>query len=211
MATRTPLPVPLPVLKTLAPAAVLFFVYNLISGSLPAAAELAGFIGGLACGLVLGYGVSQQKPDVRRVAATITATALSIAVAALFLHGIADVRPELARLAAVEEKTAGEYRSAVNRFRTGRLSAEKLADLIEQTIVPELHMVSARLEAIEGVPPEHEPMMASAGEYLRLRNESWRLRAEALRSSSIPALRNAERSERAAQEALQRTTLVQSR
>jgi hypothetical protein len=47
--------------------------------------------------------------------------------------------------------------------------------------VPELLAVDARLASLRNVPPEHQPIVADAREFLRLRTESWRARADALR------------------------------
>jgi hypothetical protein len=52
------------------------------------------------------------------------------------------------------------------------------------------------------VPPEHQPLVAAAQEYLRQRDESWRLRAEALRTANLGMLRKAERTERLSLETL---------
>ena len=81
------------------------------------------------------------------------------------MRGISDVRPELARVVDVEGRTASAYGAAVDRFEIGRLTAEALAKLIERTIIPELQATHARLEAINGVPPEHQPLVAAAKEY----------------------------------------------
>jgi hypothetical protein len=41
--------------------------------------------------------------------------------------------------------------------------------------------VDARLEALRNVPPEYRPLVDDARAYLRLRCQSWRLRAAAIR------------------------------
>jgi erythromycin esterase-like protein len=125
-----------------------------------------------------------------------------ILASAAMLRGIADVRPELARVVAIEEQTVVAYEKAVGQFKNGALSSQALAKMISQSIVPELEAARARLKAVNGVPPEHQPLVASAEEYFRLRDESWRLRADALRRSNMGALRAADRSERASLEAL---------
>ena len=84
------------------------------------------------------------------------------------------------------------------------MNAAGLAQVIERKITPELHAMQARLKTLGRVPPEHQPLLASAEEYLKLRDESWRLRAAALHKSSMPALRKAETAERASLEAFER-------
>ena len=84
------------------------------------------------------------------------------------------------------------------------MTAEALAQVIDRSIVPELHAALARLKALDGVPPEHQALVAGAQEYLRLRDESWRFRAEGLRKTNMLKLRQAENAERISLEALHR-------
>ena len=51
---------------------------------------------------------------------------------------------------------------------------------------------------------DHQPLIDQASEYLRLRESSWRLRAEALRKSNLATLREAERAEQESFRVLQR-------
>ena len=71
-------------------------------------------------------------------------------------------------------------------------------------IVPELHQVAGRLRALQNVPPEKKPLVASAESFLKLRDESWRLRAGALHKSDMPGLRQADSKEQASRDAFQR-------
>jgi membrane associated rhomboid family serine protease len=201
---RSEVTVPLRTIRKLAPAAVIFTLYNLASGTLPTDAELAGLCVGVISGLFLTRTIGDGKPAPRLVAASL-ATALVVAfVSAVLLRGVADVRPEIARVVAVEQETASTYRTAVDRFRRGRISLDALIQLIEGTIVPEIQAADARVKALEGVPREHRSLVADAQEYLRLRHESWRLRSEGLREANMATLRKAEGTERASLEALKR-------
>ena len=132
------------------------------------------------------------------------ATAASTYSAAVPLRGFTDVKPEVARVVAFEDRTATVYQAAVDRFTRGVESAEALAQVIERTILPELRSVRARLNAIPNVPPDHRPIVADAEEYLRLRDESWRLRADGLQSHNMLTLRKADRTERASLDVLER-------
>jgi len=198
-----PVRIPLQTLTRMAPVAGLFLLYTLAAGGFGTAA-LAGLLTGFVCGLVFARRATEQKTPMVQIAAAVAVTAVIIIASAAILRGVADVRPEIARLVALEDRTAGAYEKAVNQFRNGALSAQALAKLINQTIMPELQTAQARLKAIQGVPPEHQALVASAEEYFRLRDESWRLRADALFKSNLVALRAADRSERASLEALER-------
>ena len=80
--------------------------------------------------------------------------------------------------------------------------------LIEGTIVPELQAARGHLKAVERVPREQLPLVAAADEYLALREKAWRMRADALREASMPALREADRAERASLDAFRRIRSV---
>ena len=197
---RSTLTIPLMALKKLGPATAVFILYNVANNGLESAAELAGLFVGFVCGLVLSRGVSDRKPPARRVAAAMAATVVIAVAFAVPLHGVDDVRPEIDRVIAVEDRTASAYQATVSRFRNGRSSAEVLAQLIDRTIIPELQAAHVRVEALDRVPSEHQPLVAGAEEYFRLRYESWRLRAEELRKTDMLKLRGAEGTELAADE-----------
>ena len=190
--------------KRLAPLAVVFLLFNMASGILGGGAELAGFAAGFICGIVLTSGVSARTPPVPRVAMTMAVTVIVAVASAVPLRGVTDVRPEITRVLAIEESTASAYRGAVQQFKLGTVTAGGLAQMIERKITPELNAMQARLKTLGRVPPEHQQLLASAEEYLRLRDESWRLRAAALHKSSMLALRNAEGAERASLQAFER-------
>ena len=191
---RSTITIPLRTAKRLIPAAAVFLLYN----GLQSGPDHVGFLVGFACGLVLARGIGDQKPAARRVAVAIGATAVIAIAAAVPLRGVTDARPELARVVAVEDRTASAYDAARDRFALGRVAVAKLIELIDGTILPELQEAQARLTALNGVPAVHQPLVAHAEEYLRLRDESWRLRSDGLRKTNMLTLRKADDRERAA-------------
>ena len=191
---RSPLTIRLAALKPLAPAAGIFMLYA-VATSRGNGAELAGLVPGLVCGLVLARRMSERKPPAVRIAAAAAVAFAIAAVLAVPLRGMTDARPEIARVIAFEERTALAYQAAVNQFKLGAINAEALARVIERTIVPDLQGVLTRVTALERVPPVQEALVMSAEMYLRLRDQSWRLRAEGLHKSSMRTLRKADESE----------------
>jgi len=189
---RSNLTIPLIAVNRLAPAAILFVVYNFVNDNLGSAAELTGLLTGLVCGAFLARGVWERKAPARRAAYAMAATLVIAVLGALPLRGITDVKPEIERTLAAEDRTAGTYQQAAEKFRRNRMTAEALAQVIDRTIIPELKVTDERLKALEGVPKEHEPLVANAEEYVRLRSASWRLRAEWLRKAGREALRGTE-------------------
>jgi membrane associated rhomboid family serine protease len=197
---RSTVTIPLVALVRLVPAAAVFILYNLANDGLGITAELTGLVAGLVCGLYLARGVSDGQPLARQVAAAMAAAAVIAVASAVPLRGVTDVRPEIERVVGLEDRTASAYRTAVDRFRHGRITAEAVAQLIDRTIEPELRAADARLKAVDGVPREQQPLVASAEEYLRLRYESWRLRAERLHKTDVPTVQEARDTEPASTE-----------
>jgi hypothetical protein len=182
--------------KQIAPVAGVFALVSLIDGGLAASAEIAGFSAGFICGVVVSHGVGVRTPPVPRVAITMAVIAVVAVVTAVPLRGLADVRPEISRVMALEKETVSIYERSVKQFQLGTLNAPALARVIERSISPEFQAMQARLKALGRIPPEHQSLVAGAEEYLRLRDESWRLRAAALHKSNMAGLRKADAAER---------------
>jgi len=179
-------------IRRIATVAVVMLFVNAIGGSLTFAAELAALATGLAAGVVLMRGIAESVPPAQRLAATTAGGLLLAILTAWPLNGISDVRPEIARVVATEDRTASAYVAELERLKKGKTTAEGVAHVIDATISPALEEVDARLKALKKVPPEHQAMLNDAQQYLRLRAESWRLRAASLRAATrTPAQRKA--------------------
>jgi hypothetical protein len=201
---RSELTFTLAAVRKLAPVAAVFLIVHAVSGSISSDAAMAGLGTGGLIGLVLARRVGSQKPAARELAIVMATTVVVVAAGALTLSGVADVRPEIQRVIATEDKTARAYEAALKQFQLGAIKAEALAQIIERTIVPELRAARLRLKAMAGVPAEHQPIVAATEEYLRLRDESWRLRAEGLNTHSMTMLERADGAERASLDAFDR-------
>jgi rhomboid protease GluP len=200
---RSTLTVPVAVLEGLWPGVAVFVVYNTLTEGLASETMRVGLVVGFTGGMLVAGRIIADKPPVRRVAAVLAATVAIVVVLAAPLRGLADVSDEVARVRAGEERTARAYDTAVDRFKSGRITAHELAALADR-IVGELQAVQSELVAIDNVPTEHWPMIARASEYLRLRQDSWRLRAEGLRAGRTQTLQEADAAEHSALAALER-------
>jgi hypothetical protein len=203
------LTIPLNVTKRLAPLAAIFVLYKAATTGLWNAPALAALVCGIVGGIVVAREVNERTPQIRRMATAMVTMLTVVTLYALIavrppLNETVDVRPEIDRVLAVENRTATLYDKEVERFRSGRITRVALADVIENTIVPELQVVAGRLRALHDVPPEQKPLVASAETFLKLRDESWQLRAGALHKSDMPGLRQADSKEQASREAFQR-------
>ncbi len=199
------MPISLAALKRILGGGAFCVAYTLMTDHLGLAAELSGMATGLTAGLVLARGVAREKPALPRAAIVVVATLIVAVASFAALEGVIDARPELVRIAVIEDRIAVDYANAVRDFTLGRMPAKKLALFIDRTILPPLRAERARIEALHGIPREQAPMLAAARQYFTLREESWRRRAEGLRTANMKLLREAETSERAALDALQRT------
>ena len=203
LVSRSPLSIPLPAARRLAPGLAVFVLYTAATGGLTNAAALNGLVMGFACGLLVSKGFGDRKPPALRSAAALASALVIATVSAFSMRGFTDVKPELERIMAVETQTASLYEKAVEQFRLGGINADALAQVIDRTILPELKAAHARLSTLDRVPAEHRSMVTAAVEYLRLRGESWRLRAEGLHHGSMPTLQKADRTERASLDVLE--------
>ena len=200
---RSTLTVPLLTAVKLVPAAAVFVLYSTMAG-FDGAAEIAGLAAGLVYGLVLAQEVGARTPSPLRVGCTTGAVLLVAIAVAVPLRGLTDVRPEIERVAAVEHQTVSLYDNAVRRFTKGEISIIALSEVIDQSILPELRAARARFKKLERVPREQEPLVLAANEYFRLREESWRVRADALRKINMATMQQAEDKERVSLLALDR-------
>jgi membrane associated rhomboid family serine protease len=192
-----PLTIPVVALKRLGPAAVLFILYSAANDGLTISAELTGLIVGFAGGLALSRGVGERIPPRRRIQVAMTAAAVMAIAASIPLRGITDARPEIERVVALEARTASTYQTALDRLKNRRITTEALAQMIDGTILPELRATDARLKSLDGVPHEQQSLVARAEEFLRLRAESWRLRADVLRKTNTLTARAGDSTEQA--------------
>jgi membrane associated rhomboid family serine protease len=188
-------------IKTLAVPAVLFIAYSLATDDLATSAEIAGVVSGFMAGLLLARSAADRKPALPRVAAAAVAAAVIVFVLSEPVRGLVDPREEIAAVIAMETRTAAKYDAAVVRFSKGSVTAGVLASLIERMILPELKTANRRVNALGRVPADQQDVVAEARDYLRMREESWRLRAHALQKASMPLLRQADQNEKRALDA----------
>jgi membrane associated rhomboid family serine protease len=201
---RPRLVLPLITIKLLAICGGLFVAYSWLTGA--AAVVVVGFASGLFAGLTVSRGVNTRRTPAIRMAATVATMACVAIVTAVPLKGITDARREIEIVLETETQTAQAFKAALQDFTDGRMTDKALAVVIDRVILPELDYVSGRLAKVDRnmVPREQVPMITAAEEYLTLRNESWTLRANALRSGKMSILWIADKKEALSLEALWR-------
>lgn len=196
------LTMPLIAAEWLAGCAALFAAYVVATDAAPVA--VVGFVSGLVPGLLVARGVNTRRTPATRMVATVVTMACVAIVTAVPLRGITDARRHIEEVIEVEERTAETFRTALEEFGLGRMSAVRVADIIDQVIVPEVKHQRDRLDRLEGVPAGQRPLIEAAVEYLRLRDESWAIRSTAFRTGKMKTLRAADETEAASMQAFKR-------
>ena len=196
------LAIPLIGFKYLAASAGVFMVYTMAFGD--AGGAIVGLLIGLLLGLVVAKGVNEGRTPAMRLAAAVPIT-IAIAVStAVPLRRITDARPTLQAIVALEQRTSSTFRGALEEFTAGRMTAGALAQVIERSIVSELETARVQLEKLDRVPLEQQARVEAAVDYLRLRENSWRVRSQALTKRRMAMLREADAQEAASLVTFQR-------
>lgn len=204
--------IPLAMLKWLAPGIALFVLSTIASDGLTSEDSVAGWAVGFVIGAAVTMNAAQAKPATALVALATLPVALLIAAISLPIQSDINVRRQLAYLVALEDRTADMYRQGLERFEKDlrRMNRDILTEMIDRRIVPELAGATTEMAALAGIMPEFQPLVESGREYLRLRQESWRLRAEGLRKSNIRLLQEADTLEQESIRALRPLRSVQA-
>lgn len=120
------------------------------------------------------------------------------------LRAVTDIRPSITAIIANEEHSASEYDEAVLRFRKGTITSRDLSQIIDRAILPRVQHDNQHFAQLGDVPEEDAPLVTEALHYLHLRRDSWRTRSEALRKGNMAQLKEADKAEHGALEALAR-------
>ena len=205
------LTIPLSVAQRIAPSVGFFILYGLATHRFGNVAALAGLATGLWGGLFFARDVSERKPVMSRLAGAMAACVFVFATYAVITRQkpveVVDVQSEIQHVIAVETHTSRVYDKAVTGFRKGRLTVEALTDLIERTIIPEVRAASMRVDALKSVPAQDEQIVRVASDYLKLRDESWHMRAKALHAASTSGLHEADLKEEVSLEVFRKLDL----
>ena len=156
----------------------------------------------LLAGLRMWARAIHAKNRLAQAAAIVVLAVAAAGAIRLLREPPTDVRPEIERLLAVESETTAIYDAAATQFKQGTLDSESLARLIKRKIKPQLQGVRVRVMSLENVRDDHQPLLEKAKEYLRLRDESWKMRADALHRRDMKSLQRVELTERASLAAL---------
>lgn len=171
--------------------AIAFLLFNLVLGfSVPwidMAAHLGGFATGFVCGLILSRDLSVSRTRVLLRSLTLAGIGLAACVAAV--RELPERPPDLLMISEdlqrVESESVALYNSSMDALRTEQQTPEAAADLIRRRIAGRLPGLMQALKRVPTPNPEAEQYRQALLEYLRLREEGWRLIAEAVETNSL--------------------------
>ena len=196
--------VPLAMYKWLAPGIALVVLSTIVSDGLTSEHSVAGWAVGFIIGVAVTLNAAESKPATGLVSIATVPVIVLIAGVSIPIQSDINVRRQLAYLVTLEDRTTETYRQGLERFeKVRRMESKVLTEIIDRSIIPQFTSVSSEMAALDHVMPDLKPLVDSAGEYLRLRKESWRLRAEGLRKSNMRLLQQADTLEQESVHALQ--------
>ena len=179
-------------LRKSVPAFLAFNVgYGLILERLDAANYLGAVAAGLACGLIMARpltaaGVANRWRGNLVVAAL--SAAMVVAAAMIVSPPPADLKAEFDRLVELESQLTSIYEAG---RADQRVPERRFADLIDDEIIRPWRAERARLESLGRVAPADQPAWRILKDYVRLREQSWTLLAQAVRSGDKEMLEEA--------------------
>jgi hypothetical protein len=130
----------------------------------------------------------------RRNVAVLLAGAVVLILAAVALPDAPpDVNSELQRIAEREEDVWDRYEASVREAERGAMSEADLAATVERDILPDLVEIRRRIEGIIDTPHVRHAQLLRLTEYMKMREESLKLRVEAIREQDMGKLERAEK------------------
>jgi rhomboid protease GluP len=176
-----------------------FLGYNLLFGimspRIDMAAHVGGLVAGFACGLILSQRLSVDVIPRRllRNAAVAVVGAIALTLAACALpHGLPDIDREMQHFADVEKRCLNVYRTLVEQAQRGAVNDADVAEVIEREVLPPWVESRRRIEGLLGLPYGNQRFLSRLVEYVRCREESWRLRVEGLRKQDPATCKQAD-------------------
>jgi rhomboid protease GluP len=189
--------IPADVANKLRKNALIFLGYNLIWGlahrGTDVAGHLGGLVGGLACGFALAKCLRAEGTNARsRINLQVLSAGLAIlALAAASRPKTVDLQQEIARFTDTETRVQATYNQALQKARSGALSDQEFARLVEADVIGLWHVARRRLGALHGLPEAQTLVLTRVERYAATRERAWVVFAEALRHQDLREVRQA--------------------
>jgi rhomboid protease GluP len=180
-----------PTWRRLRNSGLLFLGYNLVVGLLieeiDMAGHVSGFVTGIACGLVLMRrpSLASSARNGRRQAQVVAAGAALLCCAFQVVPPAPpDFHREMNRFTVEERECIRRYSEAAQRMSDGALSRSAFVDVVETEVLPRWETAGERILSLSQHPAAKGRLQPELAEYVRARQESWRLLVTAIRSNN---------------------------
>jgi hypothetical protein len=111
----------------------------------------------------------------------------------------------LQHMAALDRQAASAYKDAVKRLRAGKITPGQMGTILETTVIPPAREGYEAVSALTA-DAEQQAEQQALTEYMRLRLESWTLRAQGAHADSVDLFRAADKKQAEAAAAMRRAT-----
>ena len=211
--------IPIRVLTTVANGAAMFVGVNLVAGLLwNVQAELttssalsgtmidvAGHIGGLVTGFVVGCALAQPltpAPSAFRAGRSLLVSVAGILVAAgatRYVPRVDDLTAALHGLRDLEERSLALYNDSLRKLRAHELQPRQFADIIDTKLLPPWNQARASLLSLR-LPQPQRTLAVSTFAVMAWTADEWQLTAEGVRAEDVGLIERANRKRQAADE-----------
>lgn len=173
------------VLSRLRASVFVFLAWNIGYGIFRQQMDNAGFLAGLATGVLCGLVAALPLGEGRGLRRMFRNALLVACGAALVFFAAYAVRPsplgaEVARYQDVSKRSLGIYTEAKQRFEEDRIRPEQFVKIIKRDVLPDWDEQAKRFHELKDVPEKAAPLLKTIERSMALRAEAWRLGAEAL-------------------------------
>jgi membrane associated rhomboid family serine protease len=184
--------------RPLQKSALVFVAFNVVYGlgkqGIDLAAHLGGLAAGFACGLVLAAPLT-AKGVAGRSWRNLELVGLGLVAvwgaAALLPRGV-DLLAEMDAAAGLRAGAIRTYDAARGEWKAGRLTGERLAEVLEAQVLPEWQKSRERLDALHArLPAVQQERIEPLRSYLAARQKGWEGLAEALREGDAEKIEKA--------------------
>jgi rhomboid protease GluP len=178
-------------LTSLLKGATIFIGYNLIYGLAKPEVDLAAHLGGLAAGFVAGLflipslGERSAGGNFGRYAVGALIGTAMLAATLVALPKPDDLEAELARMAAMEEKTLALFNESLNNWKADKLSTAQFSEVLEKRVLAPWRVEEKSLEKMKRLSSKQQQIAASLSAYMQAREEGWALLLHGIKTNDL--------------------------
>lgn len=166
--------------------------------------DIAGHLGGLAAGFLVGCALARRPLPATRGARLVRTFVVALAGAAIAIGGVLaaprvdDIAVEAPRLLSLESRIDKLLNDSIEKDKAGRLRPEEFSKLVETEMLPPWNAERDRLSKLR-FSERQRPIASATVEFMGLKAEVWSLAATAVRTNDPDMRQTVAEKERAAE------------